>query len=75
MAIKVHGNKMSTATMRVVACLFEKGLDFQYVDIDMGAGQHKQEPFLSLNVRSIYILLGLKLSSPFVYDISFFNCT
>nr|GLL42596.1 glutathione S-transferase PARB-like [Ipomoea trifida] len=49
MAIKVHGNKMSTATMRVVACLMEKGLDFQFVDIDMGADQHKQEPFLSLN--------------------------
>ncbi|KAL9235777.1 hypothetical protein vseg_010513 [Gypsophila vaccaria] len=49
MAIKVHGNPMSTATLRVLAALHEKQLDFEFVPVDMRAGAHKQEPFLSLN--------------------------
>ena len=48
-AIKVHGLPMSTATMRVLAVLHEKGLEFELVPVDMAAGAHKQEPFLSLN--------------------------
>ncbi|CAN4091451.1 unnamed protein product [Withania somnifera] len=49
MAIKVHGNPMSTATMRVVACLIEKDLDFEFVFVDMATDEHKKHPFLSLN--------------------------
>ncbi|KAK6127399.1 hypothetical protein DH2020_038859 [Rehmannia glutinosa] len=37
MAIKVHGSLFSTATMRVLACLNEKGLDYEFVPIDMKA--------------------------------------
>ncbi|KAJ7961966.1 glutathione S-transferase-like [Quillaja saponaria] len=47
--IKVHGTVFSTATMRVSACLFEKQLEFEIVPIDIRGGEHKKEPFLSLN--------------------------
>ncbi|XP_011079702.1 glutathione S-transferase-like [Sesamum indicum] len=49
MAIKVHGSAFSTAAMRVFACLNEKGLEYEFVPVDMRAGEHKKEPFLSLN--------------------------
>ncbi|GFP85623.1 glutathione s-transferase parb [Phtheirospermum japonicum] len=50
MAIKVHGATFSTATWRVLACLHEKGLDYEFVTINMiGAGEHKKEPFISIN--------------------------
>ena len=49
-SIKVHGVPMSTATMRVLAALYEKELEFELIPVDMRAGAHKQEPFLSLNV-------------------------
>ncbi|KAJ4873975.1 hypothetical protein Rs2_44261 [Raphanus sativus] len=48
-SIKVHGVPMSTATMRVLAALYEKDLDFELIPVDMRAGAHKQEPFVSLN--------------------------
>ncbi|GLU07406.1 hypothetical protein SLE2022_243660 [Rubroshorea leprosula] len=48
-AIKVHGSVLSTATQRVLACLYEKELEFEFVPVDMKSGAHKQEPFLSLN--------------------------
>lgn len=38
--------------MRVLATLYEKGLDFELVPVDMKAGAHKQEPLISLNVRT-----------------------
>lgn len=40
---------MSTATMRVLAALYEKDLQFELIPVDMRVGAHKQEPFLSLN--------------------------
>lgn len=52
-AIKVHGTPMSTAVMRVLACLYEKGIDFQFLPVDMKAGEHKKEPFISMNVSSV----------------------
>lgn len=48
-AIKVHGSPFSTATMRVLACLYEKEIDFEFIPIDMSKGEHKQEPFISRN--------------------------
>ncbi|KAF7804835.1 glutathione S-transferase-like [Senna tora] len=47
--MKVHGIPPSTATMRVLACLLEKELEFELVPVNMQAGEHKKEPFLSLN--------------------------
>ncbi|KAL3849774.1 hypothetical protein ACJIZ3_011656 [Penstemon smallii] len=49
MAIKVHGSWFATAPMRVFSCLNEKGLDYEFVPLDMRAGEHQKEPFLSLN--------------------------
>ncbi|CAA2992107.1 glutathione S-transferase-like [Olea europaea subsp. europaea] len=49
MAIKVHGGLFSTATMRVLACLEEKELDYDFVPVNLRAGEPKREPFLSLN--------------------------
>lgn len=60
--IKVHGVPMSTAAARVIACLYEKGLEFDLVPVDMRSGEHKKEPFLSLNVSSgVPIPLSLSL--------------
>lgn len=47
--IKVHGSPFSTATMRVTATLYEKQLEFEFVRINMRNGEHKKEPFISLN--------------------------
>ncbi|CAK9178028.1 unnamed protein product [Ilex paraguariensis] len=49
MAIKVHGSVISTAAKRVFACLNEKGLEYEFVPVNMAAGEHKKEPFISLN--------------------------
>ncbi|OWM77999.1 glutathione S-transferase-like [Punica granatum] len=47
--MKLYGSLLSTAMGRVVACLYEKGLDFEFIPVDMKSGEHKKEPFLSLN--------------------------
>ncbi|KAJ4824633.1 hypothetical protein Tsubulata_016352 [Turnera subulata] len=47
-AIKLHGNSHSTAVRRVLACLYEKELEFEFVFVDRNIGQHKKEPYLSL---------------------------
>ena len=51
-AMKVHGNVFSTATQRVVACLIEKDLDYEFVPVDMKSGEHKKDHFLCLNVST-----------------------
>ncbi|XP_022727819.1 glutathione S-transferase F6-like [Durio zibethinus] len=48
-AVKTHGSPLSTATQRVLACLYEKGVEFQFVPVNMGAGEHKSEKYLSIN--------------------------
>ncbi|KAB2069979.1 hypothetical protein ERO13_A08G117500v2 [Gossypium hirsutum] len=48
-AMKVHGYPLSTATQRVLACLYEKDVEFQFVNVDMIAGEHKSPNFLPLN--------------------------
>ncbi|XP_006355800.1 glutathione S-transferase-like [Solanum tuberosum] len=49
MAIKVHGPMLSPAVVRVVATLKEKNLDFELIHVDLQNGDHKREPFISLN--------------------------
>nr|QPB76003.1 glutathione S-transferase [Digitalis lanata] len=49
MAIKVHGNPISAPTRRVLLCLAEKDVEYEYVHIDLFTGQHKKEPFISIN--------------------------
>ncbi|XP_041016810.1 glutathione S-transferase-like [Juglans microcarpa x Juglans regia] len=48
-AIKVHGTPFSTASARVLATLYEKEVEFEFVPVDMKAGEHKKESFLSIN--------------------------
>lgn len=50
-AIRVHGTPYSTPMGQVLAILYEKELEFELVVIDMKAGEHKKESFLSINVR------------------------
>ncbi|KAK8521844.1 hypothetical protein V6N13_021922 [Hibiscus sabdariffa] len=47
--VKVHGYPLSNATQRVLACLYEKDVEFEFVNIHLGAGEHKSETFLALN--------------------------
>ncbi|XP_052185600.1 glutathione S-transferase-like [Diospyros lotus] len=47
--MKVYGHAVSTASQRVFACLYEKGLDFELVPVNLVTGEHKKESFLSLN--------------------------
>ncbi|KAK2457226.1 glutathione S-transferase F4 [Trifolium repens] len=47
--IKVHGSPFSIATMRVTATLYEKHLEFDFVNINVRNGDHKKEPFILLN--------------------------
>ncbi|KAK4423365.1 Glutathione S-transferase [Sesamum alatum] len=49
MAIKVHGQPLSSSVQRVVLCLAEKGLEYELVLVDFATGQHKKEPFISIN--------------------------
>ncbi|KAK6164743.1 hypothetical protein DH2020_001607 [Rehmannia glutinosa] len=50
MAIKVHGNPLSPAAQRVLLCLAEKDLEYEFVYVDLATGQQKKEPFISINV-------------------------
>jgi glutathione S-transferase len=43
----------SVPTMRVTATLYEKQIEFEFVDINLRNGDHKKEPFISLNVSNI----------------------
>ncbi|XP_068658962.1 glutathione S-transferase PARB-like [Aristolochia californica] len=45
--LKVYGSVISTNTLRVVVCLFEKGLDFEFVPINLADGEQKKEYFLN----------------------------
>lgn len=49
MGMKVYSLPMSTNTVRVIAALNEKGLDYELVIVDLRTGAHKQPSFLALN--------------------------
>ncbi|XP_011014105.1 PREDICTED: glutathione S-transferase F8, chloroplastic-like [Populus euphratica] len=53
---KLHGSVLSTNTQRVLATLYEKEVEFELVNVNLGAGEHKQEPHISLNVSALLIL-------------------
>ncbi|KAH7836435.1 hypothetical protein Vadar_001187 [Vaccinium darrowii] len=48
-ARKLYGSVESTTTMRALASLFEHELKFEFVRVDLNAGDHKKEPFLTLS--------------------------
>ncbi|KAL5712944.1 glutathione transferase [Ranunculus cassubicifolius] len=47
--LKLHGSFSSMATMRVLACLYEKEVQFEFIPVDMSNQQHKSLPFITLN--------------------------
>ncbi|XP_072963595.1 glutathione S-transferase F8, chloroplastic-like [Typha angustifolia] len=47
-SVTLYGPPISTAVSRVLACLYEKEVDFQLVRVDMSKGQHKSPDFLKL---------------------------
>ncbi|KAL8236237.1 hypothetical protein R6Q59_017318 [Mikania micrantha] len=49
MALKLHGSIFSLAGLRVLVALYEKDLDFEFVQINMSAREHKTPQFLALN--------------------------
>ncbi|KAI6695731.1 hypothetical protein NL676_023441 [Syzygium grande] len=49
MVMKVHGSLLSSPVKRVLVALYEKELEFEFVPVDMRAGEHKKEHFLALN--------------------------
>ncbi|KAH9319037.1 hypothetical protein KI387_020806, partial [Taxus chinensis] len=48
-AIKLHGYPQSTCTTNVLASLYEKEADYEFVTVDLRTGAHKQPAFLALN--------------------------
>ncbi|CAK7348273.1 unnamed protein product [Dovyalis caffra] len=46
---KLHGSVVSTNTQRVLATLYEKEVEYELVNVNLGAGEHKKEPHISLN--------------------------
>ena len=61
MGIKVHGVPQGGASIRVLAALNEKELDYELLVVDMKSGAHKQQPFLSLNVSFFYFIFCQEL--------------
>ncbi|KAG9145743.1 hypothetical protein Leryth_011174 [Lithospermum erythrorhizon] len=49
MVVKVHGSPVSGATQRALAALIEKGVEYEFVLVDLSKGEHKHPSFLSLN--------------------------
>lgn len=45
MTIKVYGAAMSTCTKRVLTTLKEKGVEYELITINFGAGEHKSEEY------------------------------
>ncbi|XP_030947929.1 glutathione S-transferase-like [Quercus lobata] len=46
---KLYGTLGSPDTIRALASIFEHELDFEFIPIDLNAGEHKTESFLSLS--------------------------
>ncbi|XXG65801.1 hypothetical protein AAC387_Pa05g3418 [Persea americana] len=48
MVVKVYGPAYASATRRVLACLFDKEIEFELVPVDLLKGEHKNPDFLKL---------------------------
>jgi glutathione S-transferase len=49
MVLKIYGVPQATCTKRVIATLLEKNIPYEMVPVDVRAGEHKREPYLSIN--------------------------
>ncbi|KAL1157154.1 hypothetical protein V6Z11_A08G137500 [Gossypium hirsutum] len=47
--MKVHGIHRSTATQKVLTCLYKKDVEFWFVFVNLGVAEHKSQNFLSPN--------------------------
>lgn len=60
--MKVYGCAISTSTQRILACLYEKQLDFEFVAVDIevaGPASNNNDTFLSLKAMNVS-----KISNP-----------
>ncbi|CAN6539156.1 unnamed protein product [Malus baccata var. baccata] len=53
--VKVYGPPLSTAVSRVLACLLEKGVDYQLISVNMAKGEHKKPDYLKFRAICRYI--------------------
>ncbi|ERN14991.1 hypothetical protein AMTRI_Chr02g213860 [Amborella trichopoda] len=49
MVVKLHGAAFAACPRRVAACLYEKNVEFELVNVDLFAGDHKKPEFLQLH--------------------------
>ncbi|KMZ67334.1 Glutathione S-transferase F5, Phi class [Zostera marina] len=47
--MKIFGTPLSVNVARVIAVMNEKNLEYELVDVNLHNGDHKKEPFLSMN--------------------------
>lgn len=78
---KVYGSLDSPATLKVLACLFEHHLDFEFVPVDISASDNRKKPFLNMSVKLHGFLVftvkitGFAFSFPFIsWELNFVLC-
>jgi hypothetical protein len=54
--VKVFGMAMSGNVARVLVCLEEVGVEYELVNMDFGAGEHKNPEHLARNVSVVALL-------------------
>lgn len=52
MVVKVYGSVKAACPQRALACLLEKGVEFEIVQVDLDEGEHKRPEFLLRQVKS-----------------------
>lgn len=58
MVVKVYGSVRAACPQRVMACLMELDVDFEFINVDLDSNEHKQPDFLKKQVHySTYNLL------------------
>lgn len=62
MVVKVFGSLRGACPQRVLACLLELDLDYEFVHVDLDSGEHKQPPFLLRQVTFLPCLNILRSS-------------
>lgn len=75
MVVKVYGPIRAACPQRVLVCLFEKGVEFDAIDVALEAGEHKKPDFLErqVRIRVLYLAFSEKLHDfLFLYVILYF---
>jgi hypothetical protein len=72
MVVKVYGPAMAVCLQRVMACLLEKGVEFDLVHVDLDSGEQKLPEFLLKQVERTSLqatLACLSLRRLFFYKV------